>query len=124
MGWLQKQMMSGTNPKSILMRIIPSGMTIPEEMDEFEMWSIIAEYLRSIDEPPPRQKLEQYNTFDDAIQLLKTCKNILVLTGAGVSFLIYLLLSRNEITLITFIQLFYHIVKADSFASTNFSGKL
>ncbi|XP_030835211.1 NAD-dependent protein deacetylase sirtuin-1 isoform X2 [Strongylocentrotus purpuratus] len=85
MGWLQKQMMSGTNPKSILMRIIPSGMTIPEEMDEFEMWSIIAEYLRSIDEPPPRQKLEQYNTFDDAIQLLKTCKNILVLTGAGVS---------------------------------------
>ncbi|XP_041485491.1 NAD-dependent protein deacetylase sirtuin-1-like isoform X1 [Lytechinus variegatus] len=85
MGWLQKQMMSGTNPRSILMRIIPSGMTIPDDMDEFEMWSIIAEYLRSIDEPPPRQKLEQYNTFDDAIQLLNSCKNILVLTGAGVS---------------------------------------
>lgn len=32
-----------------------------------------------------RQKLTQYNTIDDAIHLLKTRKNIIVLTGAGIS---------------------------------------
>jgi NAD-dependent histone deacetylase SIR2 len=32
-----------------------------------------------------RQKLPQYNTIEDAIHLLKTRKNIIVLTGAGIS---------------------------------------
>lgn len=34
-----------------------------------------------------RPKLPQYNTIDDAVRLLKESKNIIVLTGAGVSFL-------------------------------------
>jgi NAD-dependent histone deacetylase SIR2 len=33
-----------------------------------------------------RAKLPQYNTIDDAVSLLKKSKNIIVLTGAGVSF--------------------------------------
>lgn len=32
-----------------------------------------------------RQKLLQYNTIDDAVTLLKNSKNVIVLTGAGVS---------------------------------------
>jgi len=32
-----------------------------------------------------RKKLTQYNTMSDAIRLLKTRKNIIVLTGAGIS---------------------------------------
>jgi NAD-dependent histone deacetylase SIR2 len=32
-----------------------------------------------------RAKLVQYNTVDDAVQLLKEAKNIIVITGAGVS---------------------------------------
>lgn len=32
-----------------------------------------------------RKKLPQYNTIDDAVQLLKEAKNIIVLTGAGIS---------------------------------------
>lgn len=32
-----------------------------------------------------RPKLPQYNTIDDAVKLLKESKNIVVLTGAGVS---------------------------------------
>lgn len=32
-----------------------------------------------------RAKLPQYNTVDDVIQLLKKCKRIVVLTGAGIS---------------------------------------
>ncbi|MCJ1479479.1 NAD-dependent histone deacetylase sir2 [Lambiella insularis] len=32
-----------------------------------------------------RVKLPQYNTLDDAVSLLKRCRNIIVLTGAGIS---------------------------------------
>ncbi|EHA56672.1 hypothetical protein MCOR27_004416 [Pyricularia oryzae] len=32
-----------------------------------------------------RAKLEQYNSFDDAVNLIKRSKNIIVLTGAGIS---------------------------------------
>lgn len=32
-----------------------------------------------------RQKLPQYNTIDDAVQLLKDRKNVIVITGAGIS---------------------------------------
>lgn len=32
-----------------------------------------------------RKKLPQYNTIDDAVQLMKEAKNIIVLTGAGIS---------------------------------------
>lgn len=32
-----------------------------------------------------RQKLPQYNTIDDAVSLLKKSKNIMVITGAGIS---------------------------------------
>ena len=32
-----------------------------------------------------RQKLPQYNTVEDAVKLMKEAKNIIVLTGAGVS---------------------------------------
>lgn len=32
-----------------------------------------------------RRKLEQYNTIDDAAQLLRTSRNIMVITGAGIS---------------------------------------
>ena len=32
-----------------------------------------------------RTKLAQYNTIDDAVSLLRNAKNIIVLTGAGIS---------------------------------------
>lgn len=32
-----------------------------------------------------RQKLSKYNTVDDAVQLLRDSKNIVVITGAGIS---------------------------------------
>lgn len=32
-----------------------------------------------------RQKLSQYSTIDDAIELLRTSRNIIVLSGAGIS---------------------------------------
>ncbi len=38
-----------------------------------------------------RAKLPQYNTVDDAVELLKRSRNIVVLTGAGVSFFFHFL---------------------------------
>jgi hypothetical protein len=32
-----------------------------------------------------REKLPQFNTITDAIQLIRTSKSILILTGAGIS---------------------------------------
>lgn len=32
-----------------------------------------------------RQKLKQYNTVEDAVELLRNAKRIMVLTGAGIS---------------------------------------
>ncbi|EMD39163.1 hypothetical protein CERSUDRAFT_47692, partial [Gelatoporia subvermispora B] len=32
-----------------------------------------------------REKLPQYNTIDDVIGLIKECKRIIILTGAGIS---------------------------------------
>ena len=42
-----------------------------------------------------RQPLPQYKTIDDAAQLLKTCKNIIVITGAGVSLFAISFVSSN-----------------------------
>ncbi|KJH52641.1 transcriptional regulator, Sir2 family [Dictyocaulus viviparus] len=47
-----------------------------------KIMTILTELL---DRPPQREKLSAYNTFEDAVQLFRTRKRILVLTGAGVS---------------------------------------
>ena len=36
-------------------------------------------------EPTPRHKLDNVNTIDDVVDLLQRSRNIIVLTGAGVS---------------------------------------
>lgn len=43
-----------------------------------------------------RVKLSQYNTIDDAVELLKKSENIIVLTGAGVSTLMRLFMGRES----------------------------
>ncbi|XP_038062252.1 NAD-dependent protein deacetylase sirtuin-1-like [Patiria miniata] len=86
MGWLQRQMMSGVHPRSILSRLLPTvSASLPEDLDEFEVWSIIADYFQMLRDPPRRKKLPDFNTLDDALHLLRVSKRIMVLTGAGVS---------------------------------------
>lgn len=41
--------------------------------------------VNMMSEPPKRQKLTYVNTMSDVVQLIKNSKNIIVLTGAGVS---------------------------------------
>lgn len=51
------------------------------------MWKFIFDLIT---DPQPREKLPDINTLSQVVDLLKTCKNILVLTGAGVSFFLFI----------------------------------
>jgi len=75
-------MRQGKSPRKILEDLIPSGTSIPDDLDSLMLWKII---INIVSEPPKRNKLENVNTLDDVVGLLKTCKKIIVLTGAGVS---------------------------------------
>ncbi|KAK3090116.1 hypothetical protein FSP39_009311 [Pinctada imbricata] len=82
MGWIQQQMLQGENPRTLLSNLIPDESIIPDGLDDLTLWKII---VTLVSEPPRRDKLTQYNTLDDALQLIKDRKRIVVLTGAGVS---------------------------------------
>lgn len=79
--WVHRRMCDGSSPREILNHMLPNSQ-IPEHLDEVFLWQIIFNLLN---EPPSRKKLTDYNTIDDAVNLIKKSKNIIVLTGAGVS---------------------------------------
>ena len=85
MVWVQQQMMSGKDPLPILKSLIPDDTHIPAGLDELTLWKII---INILSEPPKRSKLSHVNSLDDIVHLLQTCKNVMVLTGAGVGVLI------------------------------------
>ncbi|XP_059142877.1 NAD-dependent protein deacetylase sirtuin-1-like [Physella acuta] len=80
--WVQEQMRRGQSPRKILEDLVPTGTLIPEGLDPIMLWKII---INIVSEPPKRKKLHGINTLDDVLGLLRTCKKIMVLTGAGVS---------------------------------------
>ncbi|KAM7353108.1 sirtuin 1 [Cochliomyia hominivorax] len=83
LNWVQKQIHSGANPREILSKFLPSSaQRISPELTDMTLWRILASMLS---EPPRRKKLSYVNTFEDVIDLLQKSKNIMVLTGAGVS---------------------------------------
>ncbi|KAF8782224.1 NAD-dependent protein deacetylase sirtuin-1 like protein [Argiope bruennichi] len=79
--WIQKQKNCGMDPRMILGEILPKGTLIPPNVNDGLLWRYIINMLNE----PKRSKLTDINTLDDAVNLLRTCKNIVVLTGAGVS---------------------------------------
>lgn len=74
--------MKGSDPRSLLADMIASDAVIPEDIDQLTLWKII---LNMLTEPPRRKKLDFVNTLENVAGLIKQCKNIIVLTGAGVS---------------------------------------
>ena len=81
-GWVQRQVMSGVNPRDVLSHLIPTSVYIPPDVDDFTLWKLVVQILS---EPSPREKLLHINTMDDVINLLQTCQHIVVITGAGIS---------------------------------------
>ena len=77
--WLEEQMRAGIDLRPLLSRILPG---LPEDVSQSTIYEILMDLFL-----PHRQRkpLEQYRTFDDAVELIRTSKNILVLTGAGIS---------------------------------------
>ena len=45
--------------------------------------------MNIVSEPPRRERLRHINSINDAVRLLRSCKKILVLTGAGVRYFIF-----------------------------------
>lgn len=81
-GWVQRQVMSGVNPRDVLSHLIPTSVYIPPDVDDFTVWKLVIQILS---ERSPRDKLPHINTLDDVINLLQTRRHIVVVTGAGVS---------------------------------------
>lgn len=80
--WVQSHMMKGTDPRELLKDMISSDSVIPDHLDQLTLWKII---LNMVSEPPRRKKLPNINTLDDVVDLIRTSRKIIILTGAGVS---------------------------------------
>ncbi|XP_015119404.1 NAD-dependent histone deacetylase sirtuin-1 [Diachasma alloeum] len=80
--WVQKQMQTGTDPRDLLQQLLMDPTQIPEQVDDITLWKLV---LNIMSDPPRRQKLSYVNTLNDVVRLIKDSKNIIVLTGAGVS---------------------------------------
>ncbi|CAL2041292.1 unnamed protein product [Caenorhabditis brenneri] len=73
----------GCTPLQIIRRIFPDfNVSRYERMSENTHFAVLSDLL---ERAPTRHKLPEYNSLSDAVELFKTRKNILVLTGAGVS---------------------------------------
>lgn len=77
--WLSSML----NIPAELKDILSEGSVIPNHLDESTLWNIIFKNVAVT--PPGRKKLQHINTIEDVVSLIKKSKNILVLTGAGVS---------------------------------------
>lgn len=82
LSWLHSAMKRGEDPRAILSNLLPSGSEIPQLLDNMTMWKVLFNLLS---EPPRRKKLENINTLEDCVDLIKKSSNIIILTGAGVS---------------------------------------
>merc|ERR1719189_2620094 len=81
--WVQRQMMSGTDPRELLKEILGDvDSVIPDHLDQLTLWKIV---LNMVAEPPRRKKLTNVNTLQDVVELIRNSKKIIILTGAGVS---------------------------------------
>ncbi|XP_020281472.1 NAD-dependent protein deacetylase sirtuin-1 isoform X2 [Pseudomyrmex gracilis] len=80
--WIQKQMLTGVDPRNLLHHLLTDSTQIPEQVDDFTLWKII---INMMSEPPRRHKLRHINTLSDVVRLIRCSKKIIVLTGAGVS---------------------------------------
>ncbi|CAF3666544.1 unnamed protein product [Adineta steineri] len=77
--WIDEQMRAGVDLRPILSRLLPG---LPNDVSQSTLFELLMDLFLPVQQ---RQPLEQYKTLDDAVDLIRKCKNILVLTGAGIS---------------------------------------
>lgn len=76
---IEEQMRAGVDLRPFLSRIIPD---LPEDVSQATIYEIIMELFLPFRR---RNALAEYQSLDDAVDLIHKSKNILVLTGAGIS---------------------------------------
>lgn len=54
----------------------------PDDADDILLWRLVIELLT---QPSPRQRLPEVTTLEDVVHLIQSSSNIIVLSGAGVS---------------------------------------
>ena len=79
--WVQTQIARCVDPTSILRELVPN-VNLSENVPEMSLWKFIFEIIT---EPAPRRPLPHVTSLDSVVGLIRDCKNIVVLTGAGVS---------------------------------------
>ncbi|XP_075072542.1 NAD-dependent protein deacetylase sirtuin-1 [Mixophyes fleayi] len=79
--FVQRHLMMGTDPRTILKDLLPESVA-PPDLDDMTLWQIV---INILSDPPKRKKRKDINTIEDAVRLLQQSKKIMVLTGAGVS---------------------------------------
>lgn len=79
--FVQRHLMMGTDPRTILRDLLPDSVA-PPDLDDMTLWQIV---INILSDPPKRKKRKDINTIEDAVRLLQESKKIMVLTGAGVS---------------------------------------
>ena len=77
--WLDEQMRAGVDLRPILSKFLPG---LPNDVSQSALFNLLMDLFLPIQQ---RQPLEQYQTLDHAVELIQKSKNILVLTGAGIS---------------------------------------
>lgn len=77
--WIDEQMRAGVDLRPILSRLLPG---LPDDISPSALFELLMDLFLPVQQ---RHPLEQYKTLDDAVELIRKCKNILVLTGAGIS---------------------------------------
>ena len=77
--WFDEQIRSGVDMHRLLSRFLP---TLAPDLPPSAIFEILMDLFLPVRE---RQPLEQFQTLDDAVQLIRSSRNILVLTGAGIS---------------------------------------
>jgi len=68
-------------PPRAVLNVLAPDIELPPDADE----ATIARLLISLVDPPRRNKLTQFNTIEDAVQLIRKSNKIIVLSGAGIS---------------------------------------
>ncbi|OQV15674.1 NAD-dependent histone deacetylase Sir2 [Hypsibius exemplaris] len=82
--FLYRLMTTGASPRKIFIKLmeLPDTEATMQQLSKFsdgEIWRLLFETVSR------RQKLRQYNTLLDAVELIQRSRKIVVLTGAGIS---------------------------------------
>ncbi|XP_065669617.1 NAD-dependent protein deacetylase sirtuin-1 isoform X3 [Hydra vulgaris] len=79
--WIQNQIENEVDPRILIRQLVPQ-IKLPHDVEDSTLWNVIFEI---ISEPSPRKRLNNINSLDHVKKLIQESKNIIVLTGAGVS---------------------------------------